>query len=59
MRLEIESTSKWSKFGVGNVLAGTSSRGPESRFAAEFLDEVRDEGVLGHHHPVRRPELTI
>jgi len=46
MRLEIES-SKWSKVGVGNVLAGTSSRGLESRFAAEFLDEVRGEGVLG------------
>ena len=50
---------KWSKFGVGNVLAGTSSRGPESRFAAEILDEVRDEGILGRHHPVRRPELII
>ena len=46
MRLEIES-SKWSKVGVGNVLAGTSSRGLESRFAAEFLGEVRGEGVLG------------
>ena len=58
MRLEIES-SKWSKFGVGRVLAGTSSRGLESRFAAEFLDEVRGEGVLGRWHPARRPELTI
>ena len=31
----------------GEFLAGTSSRGLERRFAAEFLDEVRGEGVLG------------